>query len=193
MAHYVLLINCDSNDPSAPFTEKDELVAEAKYMLPILWCSLYAQEDICTRIDHWSEQRIDGTEEQHVASYPVLLTSLETAQRRAIERRAVFFAHVPARLDNMYNEWVRILDGLVAPFLRVNTGELWSLMKPEVFDEMLRQCVRAFEENRLEDWRTLIEQAPHLEFDPATRQVSLIGEYAAHDMYGSYLGLKPRG
>ncbi len=151
MANRVFLINCDSGDPSAPYDEKDELVLAANYMLPILWCGLYSHGDICTRHDQWT----DGVGNTQTASYPVLLTTTATAIQRAADRKALFFSRFPLTLERVYEQWLELLDGLAAPHLRVNTGELWAMMEPEQFDEFIVKCVRAFEENRADDWVVL--------------------------------------
>ena len=64
------------------------------------------------------------------------------------------------------------------------------MMEPEQCDEFLTECVRAFDENRADDWAVLAGQTPNLAFDAASGQVSLVGEYGLYDLRG-YKWLRP--
>lgn len=189
MANRVFLVQCRSGDPSALDTKEDEVVVAASYILPVLWCSLYTRSDIHTRIEQWDDPFGRLADEQGFVSYPILLTSIERAKQRAIEKRPIFFEHFSSDAEIVYDEWLELLHGLEKPYLRVDTGELWSMGTPEEFDEFLAGCVRVFEENRPEDWAMLTGQTPYLEYNPATQQVT-IGANGAYALRG-YEWLRP--
>lgn len=163
MANRVFLTLAASDDPDVSYNA-DEIVAAANYMLPVLWCLAsgdadiawrsLTQEDITERADAYAERS------PAVVAYPVLLIQSDAARQRSRERRGLFFRVFPRWLDQVYDEWLALLDGIGAPCLLVDTLELWVMFdEPDQFEWLLRECVSAFENHEPRYWTTLLEQA----------------------------------
>lgn len=194
MANRIFLVLTHAPDPNMDY-EEDAIVAGASYVLPVLWCVAFSPDDIYWRdlnpedADEAEVKVSDADDEPGARSYPVLLTPLNLATQRAHERRPLFFQVFPHILETVYDEWLALLDGIDAPYLLVDTLELWGMMPPEEFEPLLTECVSAFENTDARYWGTLLRQAA-IEFDATTNRVSFDEDKAAFVLRG-YQWLRP--
>lgn len=194
MANRIFLVLTHADDPNAPYEAQDIVVA-ASTMVPILWASVFSVDDIYIRTETWSEQEGEDDDESETfeATYPVLMAPRATIWQRATERHAAFLTLFPPRLEPHYQEWLALLEGVQAPYLLVDTQELWAMGAPEEFDRKLHAYVRAFEHHATPDLAALVNQTHSLRFDAANRQVSPIKGQAGHIPYDlrGYYWLRP--
>jgi len=119
---------------------------------------------------------------------PVLITPGEQARRRALERRSRFADVFPATLQDIYQEWLDLLDGIEAPYLMLSMVEIWGLDdKHTWFDAFLSASLHAFETNAADDWSELLGQYPSMSFDADSNRVSVVEgyeDYPRHDLHG---------
>ncbi len=167
MASQVFLVGSAADDPNVRYDGDGPIVAVSNYVLPVFWCAAFATDDMRAR----RRSGADVGADTGVASYPVLLTSLAEAKKRAVWRRPLVFEYLPASLERVYDEWLALLDGIDAPYILVDTLELAGLLDPIEFGQLLSSCVRAFEQDRLDDWDELLGQAG-INLESAARDVS---------------------
>lgn len=169
MANRAFLVLTQANDPDIAY-DADAIVAAANYLLPVLWCAVFGPDAIAWRS---LDQTADEDEEDETAprAYPVLLAASELVRLRARDRREVFFRVFPRTLESVYGEWLALLDGVDAPYLLVDTLELWGMMEPDAFQENLTEYVGAFEFTDPRYWSAVLHQAS-IDFDPTTAELS---------------------
>lgn len=192
MANRIFLVLTHAPDPTVDY-EEDAIVAGASSVLPVLWCVAFSPDDI-----YWRDLNLedaDGAEvsdeddEASACAYPVLVTPLRLAIQRTYERRPLFFQVFPHVLKTVYDEWLALLDGIDAPYLLVDTLELWGMMPPAEFELLLTECVSAFENMDARYWGALLRQAA-ITFDAATNRVSFDEDKVAFVLRG-YQWLRP--
>ncbi len=166
MVGRVFLVGSEADDPSVRYDD-ERIVAVSDYALPVFWCGAFSTDDLraCRRSGTNAGANTGTT------SYPVLLTSLAEAKKRAIWRRPVVFEYLPASLQPVYDEWLALLDGVDAPYILVDTLGLAGLLDPVELGQLLASCVRAFEQDRLDDWDELLGQAG-INLESVARDVS---------------------
>ena len=167
MANRIFLALAHSDDPNVSYGD-DEIAAAASYMLPVLWCAAFSECDIVWRdID-----QVEGDEDEpRATAYPILLTSLDAAKHRSRERRELFFRVFPRWIETVYDGWLALLDGVDAPYLLVDTLELWGMGEPDEFEALLTECVSAFENDEPRYWASLLHQAS-IDLDVSTEELS---------------------
>jgi len=185
----VFLVFTYSEDPNVDY-DQDQIVAAANFMLPVLWCTLFTQDDIYWRhrdlISQYASddgRGIAEEDEQGEDAYPIFLTGIELAKQRAIERREPFFQALPQSLAPIYADWLTLLDGIDAPHLLMDTFELWAMMGAAGFEQFLTECVAAFENTDPLYWSTLLRQAT-MSFDSPNRRISFTEENVATLLHG---------
>lgn len=191
VANRIFLVMLGADDPNADYNSDEQIVVSANYMLPVFWPSLFTAADLYARtVEFWSGD---------VESYPILLTAREAALRRAIDQRRHFLTVFPPALDEVslaavYDDWLTLLHGIMAPYLFVDTAELWGMYEdtPQ-FEAFLEASVRAWEEDDAAGWDLLINQTYCLRFDPESRRVSYVASQRGDlrfDLHG-YEWLRP--
>jgi hypothetical protein len=165
MANRAFLMLNFSGDVNEAFTS-EAVAAGASSLYPVLWWSAFSPADLMLRTVEGEDE--DGDPAQF--SFPCPLTSLAVARAHAIARRPFFFSYFPETAAPIYQQWLALLDGIDAPFLSINTGDIWVMSEPEQSNAEIASYSRAFEDGQLEDWIALLRQV-HIELDPATRQI----------------------
>jgi len=166
VAAQVFLVGSEADDPNVRYDGAGPIVAVSTYVLPVFWCGAFSTDDMRARRRSGAGAGAD----RDAASYPVLLTSLAEAKKRAVWRGPLVFAYLPASLEHVYDEWLALLDSIDAPYILVDTLELAGL-DPVELSQRLSSCVRAFEQDRLDDWDELLGQAG-INLESAARDVS---------------------
>ncbi len=167
MAAQAFLVGSETDDPNVRYDGAGPIVAVSAYVLPVFWCGAFATDDMRAR----RRSGAGASADTGAASYPVLLTSLAEAKKRAVWRRPLVFEYLPASLEHVYDEWLALLDSIDAPYILVDTLDLAGLLDPMEFGQRLSSCVRAFEQDRLDDWDELLGQAG-INLESAARDVS---------------------
>ena len=136
----------------------------------MLWCSVFTPENII-----WCDARFDPNELEadidYERSFPGLLTPLAKARERAKAHRSYFFEFFPDHLNDLYDQWLRLLHDGDAPYLQVGTQDIWVMYEstPQ-FIAKLTTFVRAFEHRDLAALRELLREV-EIQLDPETKQV----------------------
>ncbi|MDQ2831810.1 MAG: hypothetical protein M3Y74_22525 [Chloroflexota bacterium] len=177
MANRVFLVQIDAPDPDGMY-DADAIVVAANSMLPVLWCTAFTEDDIAWRVVPARED--EGLEKDESddegdgrtrPAYPILLATTDTIQRRARDRRELFFRAFPRTLEDVYSDWLMLLDGIDTPYLLVDTLEVWGMGEPEVFEADLIECVTAFENDDPRYWSGLLRQA-RIRWNPIARTMT---------------------
>jgi len=126
VAAQVFLVGSETDDPNARYDGAGPIVAVSTYVLPVFWCGAFATDDMRAR--HRSGTNAGAG--MGAASYPVLLTALAEAKKRAVWRRPLVFEYLPASLEQVCDEWLALLDSIDAPHILVDTLELAGLLAP---------------------------------------------------------------
>lgn len=170
MANRAFLVQMAAPDPDGAY-DTDAIVGAASYMLPVLWCAAFSPDDIAWCIvpeledeDH-EEDESDEEDDRTGPTYPALLAATDAVRQRARDRRALFLRAFPCTLEGVYADWLALLDGIDAPYLLVDTLEVWGMDTPDVFEADLIECVAAFENDDPRYWSVLLRQAT-IAWDP---------------------------
>ncbi len=165
---------------------RTDIVVEASYILPVLWCSVFTIDDI-------RQYPVESDQGEQTVC-PMLITPSDEARRRALERRARFADVFPATLQGMYQEWLALLNDIEAPYLMLSMVEIWGMDDDHAsFDAFLAASLRAFETNAADDWGELLGQFPSMSYDAHSNRVSVVEgyeDYPRHDLYG-YRCMRP--
>ncbi len=164
MANRAYLLLNWSGDPSEDFDD-DIVAAGASYFYPILWCSIFSLRDLMTTV-----RPLDPENEDDTITYLSLHAPLYVARERAIQRKTQLLDWFPRTIEPFYQQWLDLLAGIDAPFIQLDTGEIWSMSNDERSERELRTYIRAFEEDQQNDWLALLEQA-QIKVDTDTKQV----------------------
>ena len=127
------------------------VVAGANWRLPILWCSVFESAEISTIVIVEDGERI---------VWPVAVSPLHLARQRAYERKSLFLRVFPAELEPVYDEWLATLTALErtgSSHLYLDTSDICDMCDEATFLAVLTACIRAFAEERPEDWIILFE------------------------------------
>jgi len=110
-------------------------------------------------------------------SFPCPMTSLTIARKRARPRQRLFFSYFPRTVEPIYLQWLTLLDGIDAPYLQINTGDVWGMSEPERSNAAIMTYVRAFDEGHVDDWVKLLGQV-QIKLDRETRTLTYVeGEF----------------
>lgn len=158
--HPYLLLNW-SGDPDEEF-DPYNVAASANWFYPVLWFSIFSLSDlipaVCT------------SDEGETFKYLSLLTPVDIARDRAVQRKDLLFSWFPRTIEPFYQQWLDLLAGIEAPFIHFNTVEIWIMSDDERSERELRTYIRAFEENEQDAWMELLEQA-EIKLEPKTKKV----------------------
>ncbi len=166
MANRVFLALTYADDPESAYDD-DAIVAAANYMLPILWCAAFAPDDIA-----WRTVAADDDDNDTIPqTYPILLAATDVVRRRARDRRDLFFRAFPPTLEGVYADWLALLDGVDAPYLLVDTVDVWGMGAPDAFAADLSACVATFENDDPRYWSALLGQA-NITWDPIVKRMA---------------------
>jgi hypothetical protein len=180
MANRAFLMLNLSGDPNEVYTSESVAVG-ASACYPVLWWSLFSQADIEPRTEEWEDDEGDPVP----VSFPCPMTSLTIARKRAKARQRLFFSYFPRTIELIYQQWLTLLEGIDAPFLQINTGEVWGMSEPERSNAEIMTYVRSFDEGRVDDWMKLLGQV-QIRLNPETRTLTYVqGEYK--DNYREYV------
>jgi hypothetical protein len=171
MANRAMLYLNRSGDPNYEYSEYSDVLVAASYCIPVLWCSVFAPEDIV-----WCHVRFDSDEREEDIDYemifPGLLTSLPRVRERAIAHRSYFSQFFPDHLNELYDQWLQLLHEEDAPYLQVDTQDIWAMYgDTQQFATKLNTFVRAFEHRDLADLRELLREV-NIQLDPVTKQIT---------------------
>jgi hypothetical protein len=184
MANRTFLMLNLSGDPNEEYASEAVAVG-ASYCYPVLWWSLFSPPDIVLRTEEWEDDEGDPVP----VSFPCPMTSLAIARKRARARQSLFFSYFPRTLEPIYQQWLTFLDGIDAPYLQLNTGEVWGMSEPQRSTAEITIYVRAFDEGYVDDWVKLLDQV-QINLDRETRAVSCVvgefkdGEYVHRELSG---------
>jgi hypothetical protein len=166
MANRVFLMLNLSGDPNEEYAS-EAVAAGASYCYPVLWWSLFSCADIVLRTEDWEDDEGNSVP----VSFPCPITTLTAARKRAVVRQRLFFSYFPQTVEPIYQQWLTLLEGIDAPYLQINTGEVWGMSEPERSNAEITTYVRAFENGHVTDWIALLKQM-HIEWNPAMRQIA---------------------
>jgi len=170
MANRAMLYLNRSGDPNYEYSERTDVLVAASYCIPVLWCSVFAPEDIV-----WCDARFDPNELEedidYEMSFPGRLTPLAKARERAKAHRSYFFEFFPDYLNALYDQWFRLLHDAEAPYLQIDTQDIWAMYESTLqFTAKLNTFVRAFEHRDLAALRELLHEVD-IQLDLETKQV----------------------
>jgi hypothetical protein len=167
MSELAFLVLNQSGDPNEE-RRSESIAAAANYFYPVLWWSIFSFDDIVSRTEHdWEDEQGNPV----AVTFPSLFTSLTLAKRRASARQRLFFSYFPITLQPIYQQWLTLLEGIDAPYLQMNTGNVWSMSEPERSNREIQTYARAFDGGGIEEWVALLYQADIL-LDPITKELS---------------------
>lgn len=166
MANRAYLVANDRADPNGDHAA-DRILAASNNIIPAWWYTPFAKEDACTRAVPGRAQGIPG-----------LIVARETGIERAEARRKVLFECLPPKLGRFYDEWLQLLRGSTAPFLQLDPCEL-DLTADDLRRE-LGAAIDALDAGGFERVATLFEETQAIQFDLATREVRLDGDFPGH-------------
>jgi hypothetical protein len=133
MANRAYLIYSDSDEAPGPsmnglnYDPDTEILAGASYAIPILWCSLFAEEDM-------KYHKVEG------CRIPTLVAERDLASTRFRQRFPALGAAFPS-YSRQIEEWDRLVCGLPLRYVKVDTTEIW-LLDPDGFERRLLSSVR---------------------------------------------------
>jgi hypothetical protein len=137
------------------------ILLESNYIVPALWYSAFALNDLRTVSIAWST-------EGNSATIPILSTPLESARRRVEDRRSLFIRRFSLDLLSVYNIWSNLLATIKHRYLLLEAIELYGL-DPDSFADTLIAGTRAWDQDIDEDWDMLLAYVG-LRADPVSGQ-----------------------
>lgn len=84
----------------------------------------------------------------------------------------------------MYDEWLGLLAGIDAPYVLVETADLWGMTDPTTFEAFLVACARTFEDDDPRDWAVMLDQTVSMHFDVLTEHIYFEDRNPAPDLRG---------
>jgi hypothetical protein len=159
MANRTYLIQSNSPEPAEYDPDKD-ILAGGSYMVPVFWYALFDRQSIFDKMVDLD----DGTK----VPYPYLLTTTTMARSRFAERIDLLRLFLPKSVGSSIDHFLKLLEGVDASHLHLETIELWMIGEPEEFRPHVERCLNAFDPLegtfvadllKTPDWVELMDQA----------------------------------
>jgi hypothetical protein len=161
-----------------------ELILMSKYMVPILWCTAFNKTDFITRTI-----TIPG---EDPIKEPVLMTDAEIGIERAISRRPKLCAMFSNKIDDLYDEWLKLLELFRGNYIHMDWSEVSAMFPDDELDQNVKSGVRAFEDNHQDNWSSLMGLSG-IAYDPSTGLATIsprrspTRSFKAQSLYGTHI------